>query len=218
MRCALNIVVLPALVLVVALSLRASIATAAREGPWSVRIEVPVHTCAYDNTWIRPTEAEMESTIWRDNRYGGIEGWNRPLLRAYYQRSFFLYTTVTASGTGSMLNLSGLWTARPLGIDLCSDGEALREGREIVIWVIGHEVIAATIEGDELFVVAQPHESTDRGYHIVQVARPHPVMLRVRFVLPGGEELARADGTNLFGPVPPIRPSWATLPISPEVD
>jgi hypothetical protein len=190
---------------------------AAASRPSLPALPAAIEVCASDRNWVRPTADEMAETVWRDNRYRGVGGEVTPAMRAFHAAHFFLFTTVTGSGASHTLNLSGLSYDAPYPVagQLCgagSDGDqALIELRALAIWLIGYEAVAATIDDDEsVTVVVEPHVPPNQGYQIVRVARPQSAMLRIRFVLPSGEEIARAEGTNLFGPVPKPGPELHT--------
>ncbi len=156
--------------------------------------------CREDQGWSRPTVDEMDATVWRDNRYINASGIVSPELRADHERHFVIFTTVTASGASHALDLTGLLTALPFAPgELCGAdySEALIEGSDVVVWAFGHSVKSAEIDGKVLAITVEPNASLEVGYTLFYVARPQIEQWSIRFVTPGGREIASASSPEI---------------------
>jgi hypothetical protein len=200
---------------VVLLVLPAALAAAPPAQARSGAAPVPVQVCNQSQDWRRPGPEDMARTVWRDGRYVDfLAGTVNARVVAYYTHHFLFLTTVSASGVGHTLNLTGLATSRaaPCG---SSPDPALDEGREVVIWVLGYRVAAADVTGSTLTLTVEPNSpALDRGYAIVKAPRPGGLWY-VRFVLPDGREVARAsspDAICCIDEPPPDAPLPAAFP------
>jgi hypothetical protein len=159
---------------------------------------VPVEVCAESREWRRPGPDEMARTVWRDNRYADAAT-GRPLPHAldYYTHHFLFFTTPSPSGAAHVLDMSGLATAHPR--ELChADGGPigpplydLAAGRTVAVWALGYRVLAADLTADALTLTVEPNAAPNRGYAIVEVARPPAADWTARAVLADGREVAR---------------------------
>jgi hypothetical protein len=151
---------------------------------------VPVHVLSEDRAWYRPDPLQMAQTVWQDKRYTQPPGVVFPLALSFYTHHFLLFTMVTASGASHALDITGLMGA-PVGtLGMDSTNTALMAGREVVVWVFGYTVTAATIAGDTLTLSVQPNITIGRGYAIIQVPRPVTDHWLLRCVM-GTQEVAR---------------------------
>jgi hypothetical protein len=158
----------------------------------------------------------MAATTWLDNRYRDLGG-PHTSAQSHYAGHFFLFVTPTGSGVSHMLDMSGLATPptapdaprRPRPVSYCGaaggeGAEALIAQREVAIVAIGYRIDAATIIGSELSIQVTPGSpQADRGYHIVQVARPSAPNWTARFVLADGATRACGNSRRILAAEPP---------------
>ncbi len=158
---------------------------------------VPVRICDQNQGWHRPDPETMARTVWRDSRYVDFaSGTINARELAFYTHHFLFFTTVTASGASHALDWTGLALARA---SPCGTGPdpALEQGRAVVIWILAYAFKSAAILGNTLTLTVQPNATTEQGYTIIEAPRPGASWV-ARFVLPTGDELARASSPELI--------------------
>jgi DNA-binding CsgD family transcriptional regulator len=136
--------------------------------------ELPISVCFDDETWQKPSREEQErymTTDYRPARYGVESGLTGRIEEAYLAR--FWGFGFSASGLFSMIDMSGLWTARDAGLDLrnvytgpCQPG-AGRSVARVNLWLLGYAASAATLDAaGKLTVRVGPKQA---GFQVVQI-------------------------------------------------
>jgi hypothetical protein len=161
-----------------ALLLLMAIATAAAQ-------PVPFEICAQSTTWVRPSP-EVQAKIWNLGRYQGFA--HDP----YEWSNNFLIVPNSASIAYDLLNLSGLWTAAPLGQCHSPKNPQEREYEWIEVWVLLHRVTQITHDANTYTVTVEP---MGKGFQSIMFQRLNPSAV-LRFVTPDGKELQKWDESN----------------------
>jgi hypothetical protein len=135
----------------------------------------------------------MAASVWSDNRYRNPDGSVPAIMRAYYDRSFVVFTTPSGSGASHALDLTGI--GQPPPARMCGDAatDGLLQQREAVVWALGYRVMRASVQGDVVDVEVQ---STGAGFHMAEIVRPSANPWTARFLLPDGREVARWATTD----------------------
>ena len=140
--------------------------------------------CGESSDWVRPTP-EVQAKIWNDNRYKDFARTSYPWLHDF----LLIDDPQSASVTGTLSNLSGLWTAESTWIEPCRVRQ-IRSGLDwIEIWSLLHRVREVRRENNTYTVIVEP---VRMGFQIVRFRRQNPSVV-VRFVTPEGKELERWD-------------------------
>jgi hypothetical protein len=122
----------------------------------------------------------------------------------------FLIVPNSASIAYDLRNMSGLWTAPPLGQCHSAKNPQEREYEWIEVWVLLHRVTQITRGNNTYTITVEP---TSAGYESIMFRRLNPSAV-LRFVTADGRELERWDesappnrvknevppGTRIIGP------------------
>jgi hypothetical protein len=155
---------------------------------------------------MRPTPEEMAATVWRDNRYGDAEtGSPNAAAQAYYAGHIFVVPIASASGIDHFLDMAGLRSASPVELPCETDperAEALSASREVEVWLLGYEAVAAWAHPDgSVWVDIQAHEDLNEGYEVLGVPRPDQTRVDMWFLSEDGMPLAHVADSGVFGPI-----------------
>lgn len=139
--------------------------------------------CGQSSEWVQP--AEVQAKIWNDNRYKDFAKDSYPWLHDF----LLIDDPQSASVTGTLSNLSGIWTAESSWVEPCRIRQ-VRSGLEwIEIWSLLHRVREVRRDANTYTVVVEP---VRKGFQIIRFRRLNPSVV-VRFVTPEGKELERWD-------------------------
>ena len=140
--------------------------------------------CGQSSEWVRPAP-EVQAKVWNDNRYKDFAKDSYPWLHNF----LLIDDPESASVTGTLSNLSGLWTAESNWVEGCRIRQR-RSGLEwIEIWSMLHRVREVRRDANTYTVVVEP---VGKGFQIIHVKRLNPSVV-LRFVTPDGKLLELWD-------------------------
>lgn len=145
---------------------------------------LPFEVCAESATWVRPSP-EIQAKVWNDPRYKnfarGAYAWTHNFL--------MIDDPESASVTGTVSYLSGLWTAEADWRTKCYLSQRRNGSEWIEVWSLLHKVKQVTRTNNTYTITVEP---MGKGFQWVFIRRLNPSLV-LRFVTPDGRELERWD-------------------------
>ena len=151
---------------------------------------IPFEICTQSATWVRPSPEE-QAKIWNNPRY------RAETPDAYAWTHNFLLVPNSASIAYDLKNLSGLWTAPPLGQCDSAKNPQEREYEWIEVWVLLHRVTQITHDHNTYTITLAP---TGAGFQSIMFPRLNPSVV-LRFITSDGKELEKLDESARPNPV-----------------
>jgi len=151
---------------------------------------IEFRVCTKNDTWVRPTEEQMEKTAWQDPRFRQLSLQER---RAALLQNFSRYIG-SSSISGPIISLSGLGEFPWANTDECGSEEERHSAASryaVEIWALLYDVTDVVQVGDDFRVVVRPIE---KGFRAIQFDPGEKYDANVEIVDEHGGKLA------CFGP------------------